>query len=407
MVSRERITEHETWPALRWQTRDWQPAENALISRRKREAATGPYETALVPHIADRAVHLPTDVLAEAEEVAVEIARFDAEASEVLGDGEIAPIASVLMRSESSASSQIENLTVGARQLALAELGEEASANARMVAGNVAAMRAAVQLAGEISADSILGMHAALMSGQQRPEPGGWRQQQVWIGGNDAGPRQATFVPPHHSRVPEDVADLVEFTARTDVPVISHAAIAHAQFETIHPFTDGNGRTGRALVHAMVQRAGLTSRVTVPISAGLLADTQAYVDCLTAYRDGDLRPIVGAITDATFRSLGNGRQLLAEISEIHGGWSEKIAARRGAAVWRTLDLLIGQPVVTVRYVQTALGVAFNTAQAAIDLLEDAGIVQQALAGRRRNRTWHAQEVTSALDVFAERAGRRG
>src|SRR5699024_2912069 len=138
--------------------------------------------------------------------------------------------------------------------------------------------------------------------------------------------------------------------------------------ETIHPFIDGNGRTGRALVHAMVHRAGLARRVTVPISAGLLASTEAYVDCLTAYRDGDPGPIVGAITDATFRSLGNGRQLLAEISEIHARWSAAITARRGAAVWRALDLLIGQPVVTVRYVQTALGVSFNTAQSAIDLL---------------------------------------
>ncbi|WP_210418198.1 Fic family protein [Ruania zhangjianzhongii] len=361
----------------------------------------------MVPKIASQPVRLPTGLLAEAEEAAVEIARFDVEASAVLGDGEIAPITTMLMRSESSASSQIENLTVGARQLALAELGEEASANARMVAGNVAAMRAAVELAGEISADTIVGMHAALMSGQQGVIPSQWRQQQVWIGGSDAGPHQATFVPPHRSLVPAAVADLVEFTARTDVPVISHAAIAHAQFETIHPFTDGNGRTGRALVHAMVQRAGLTRRVTVPISAGLLSDTAAYVDCLTAYRDGDLAPIVGAITDATFRSLGNGRKLLAEISEIHARWSQQINARRGVAVWRTLDLLIGQPVVTVRYVESALGVAFNTAQAAIDLLEEAGIVHQAVAGRRRNRTWHAREVTSALDSFAERAGRRG
>lgn len=105
MPAHTRTAAGETWPALGWQTDNWHPNENVLISRRKRAAATGPYQSALVPNIARQPVHLPTDLLAEAEEAAVAIARFDAEASAVLGDGEIAPITSVLMRSESSASS--------------------------------------------------------------------------------------------------------------------------------------------------------------------------------------------------------------------------------------------------------------------------------------------------------------
>lgn len=185
-----------------------------------------------------------------------------------------------------------------------------------------------------------------------------------------------------------------------------HAAIAHAQFETIHPFSDGNGRTGRALVHAMVQRSGLTRRVTVPISAGLLADTSAYVDCLSAYRAGELAPIITALTQATFRAIDNGRQLLSDLQDIVGRWRQGLRVRRGAAAWRLVDLLIGQPVVTVRYVQEHLGVSYPTAQSAIDQLESIDVLAQAVVGRRRNRTWHAREVTEALDAFAARAGRR-
>ncbi|SEE64132.1 Fic family protein [Ruania alba] len=336
----------------------------------------------------------------------MQVARFDNAASEVLGDREIAPISAVLLRSESAASSQIENITVGARQLALAELGEEASANARLVSGNVSAIQAALNRASDISTETIVEMHAALMARQTLHTGGTWRTQQVWIGGDAAGPHRATFVPPHHSRVQAAMDDLVTFTARTDLPAFVHAAIAHAQFETIHPFTDGNGRTGRALVHAMVRRSGLSRRVTVPISAGLLTDTADYVRTLTAYREGDLAPLLVGMIEATFRALANGHQLLADIHEIDSRWREAITARRGAAVWRTIDVLIGQPVVTVRHIQAQLGVSAHTAQAAIDALESVGILTQAVAGRRRNRTWHAREVTQALDAFAERAGRR-
>ena len=105
---------------------------------------------------------------------------------------------------------------------------------------------------------------------------GRWRDEQVWIGGDSFGPHDAEFVPPHHARVPALMADLIKFTSRADLPLLSQAAIAHAQFETVHPFADGNGRTGRALIHAMLRGHRLTRNVTVPVSAGLLTDTRSY-----------------------------------------------------------------------------------------------------------------------------------
>ncbi len=102
---------------------------------------------------------------------------------------------------------------------------------------------------------------------------------------------------PH--RVPAAIDDLMAFAARDDVPLLAQIAVAHAQFETIHPFTDGNGRTGRALVQAMLRNKGLTRQVTVPVSAGLLADTDGYIAALTAYRDGDAAPIVERFAEAS------------------------------------------------------------------------------------------------------------
>ena len=105
------------------------------------------------------------------------------------------------------------------------------------------------------------------------------------------------------------MADLVEFMRRDDLPVLAHAAIAHAQFETIHPFTDGNGRTGRTLMHAMLEAKGLLRTVTVPISAGLLADTPRYFTGLTDYQRGDPETITRAVGDAVFCGVADARWL--------------------------------------------------------------------------------------------------
>ena len=116
-------------------------------------------------------------------------------------------------------------------------------------------------------------------------------------------PIGATFVGPRHELVPGAVDDLIAFTQRDDISALPQIAVAHAQFETIHPFTDGNGRTGRALVQALLRNKGLTRQVTVPVSAGLLAGTDAYFDALTSYRSGDAAPIVERFTEAsTWRS---------------------------------------------------------------------------------------------------------
>ena len=117
-------------------------------------------------------------------------------------------------------------------------------------------------------------------------------------------PHDAMFVPPRHETVPAAIEDLIGFIDRDDLPVLAQAALAHAQFETIHPFPDGNGRTGRALIHAELRNKRLTRNVTVPVSAGLLVDTDAYFEALTAYRLGDTAPIVEQLAAAAFAAVG-------------------------------------------------------------------------------------------------------
>jgi Fic family protein len=390
------------WPPLGWETRPWRPGiapEHVSAGMRRRHS--GPYRAAVVPLIADRRPHLPPEITAPAEEASVEIARFDAE----LGT-EVAPFAAVLLRSESASSSMIENLTSGAKSIALAELGSTGKRNATEIIGNVAAMRAALELAERLDADAILAMHAVLLGGLHPDIAGRWRSEQVWIGGTSFGPHEAMFVPPHHDHVAPLIADLVAFMRRTDLPLLVQAAIAHAQFETIHPFPDGNGRTGRALIHSMLRRHGLTQNVTVPVSAGLLTDTTTYFDALTAYREGEPATIVRRLADASFAATTNGRQLVAALRSIRAGWDDTIKARRGAAAWKVADLLLRQPVIDAATVGAELGIAPQNAQRAIAPLAEAGVLTE-FTGFTRNRMWQAREVLTALDDFAARAGRRG
>jgi Fic family protein len=248
-------------------------------------------------------------------------------------------------------------------------------------------------------------MHEALLERSAPDIAGRWRDQQVWIGGGDLGPHGAAFVPPHHSRVRAAIADLVAFVDRDDVPVLAHAALAHAQFETIHPFPDGNGRTGRALVHSLLRTGGVTRHVTVPVSAGLLVDVDRYFDALTAYRSGDPFPIVERMAEAAYAAVHSGRALVAELRVIKDGWSGSLTARRQAVVWRALDVVIRQPVLDSALLQRELQVTAQAADGAIARFVEIGALRQFTAGRR-NRVYEAPDVLAALDAFAERSIRQ-
>jgi Fic family protein len=390
-----------TWPALGSTAIPWQPIEGLLdVSRRALRSTPATFEAAVVPTIADAELVLPGDLAADLDEATRLLATFDAG-----GAGEIAPFASVLLRSESAASSQIENLTSSARALAEAEIGEGSRANAAVILANVRTMQAALDLAGRLDEDTVLAMHRALMAQQTQHPAGRWREQQVWVGGSALHPGEAHYVPPVASDVPALMADLVAFMDRDDLPPLAHAALAHAQFETIHPFTDGNGRTGRALLHSVLLHTGAIHRVTVPISAGLLAIRDDYFDALTAYRRGEAEPILRCVAEAARNGTHIGERLVGTLRQVRADWAGKVTARAGSAAWSMLDLLLRQPVVTARVVVRELGVSPPTAQAALQRLVEDGVLRES-TGHRRNRVYRAPTVLAALDAYADGLGRR-
>ena len=393
--------------SVSWETLPWDNHGNPRpMSRAQRAAIRPTYRAAVPAEIARLDATIEPAVLAAVDDARAEIARFDADLATMLAGTEVAPLSAVLLRTESASSSQIENIIAGAKALALAELGvARYGSNAGLVAANVDAMNRALELADDVTPETILAIHEALMRGQAHAQPGQFRTEQAWIGGTSASPHTAAFVPPHHSRVEAAIHDLCAFIERTDLPLLAQAAIAHAQFETIHPFNDGNGRTGRALVHAMLKHGGATTRTTVPVSAGLLTDTDSYFAALTAYRNGDMSRIVERFTEAAFAAAHNGRTLAADLVRVYETWSSTLKVRQTAAVWQVLPLLLSHPALTSAVVQEATGLSQPAADNVIKQLREAGILTKA-SGARRYVVWVANDVTRALDGFAARARRR-
>lgn len=399
----------EAW-SVGFEQLHWELDETVPMSRRERASARGAYQASIPPFITDLPLVLDATVAVDAAEATMALARFDAEMTGRLssfgpGEHKMSPLDAVLLRTESASSSRIEQITANARNLALAGIGEKTGDDAQLVATNADAMRTAIALSEEVSPHTILAVHTALLADTDPEQAGKWRGSQVWMGGRGSTPHSATFVPPAHHRVPELIDDLVDFTRRADLQPLVQAAVAHAQFETIHPFPDGNGRTGRALVHAMLRNAGVTAQITVPVSSGLLSNVEAYYEALGDYREGNLDPIVQEFTRAAFRAIHNGRTLVEDLVRVHSDWLGRVKARGDAAVWRALPLLVSQPAVTVNYLKQNLGISQPAALRAVNQLVEAGVVESA-GNPRRSRVWAATEVTSALDEFAARAGRR-
>ena len=393
-------------PAISWASLDWeqQPLwqhRDPLASHRARQRNTGEFKSAVTPRIAEQTPQLSPQLHTLVQDCTRTITRFDEQHATLGG----MPFAAVLLRGESASSSQIENLTVSARRLSLAVVGASSSAvghNAELVARNVRAMQAALEAAESLTIESIMHMHHELTAGTLE-DAGKFRQQWVWVGGQS--PVTADYVAPHWKLVPAVMNDLVEFLARRDLDPLVQAAIAHAQFETIHPFTDGNGRTGRALISALLMARGVTKHVVLPISSGLLHDVADYIAALTEYRVGDIEPMIRCFIQASNAAVENARILAEDLS----GLRDKIlgtARRTTSALKAVADFCCTEPAFTVQMVEQNTSVAPATIYRIITTLEKAGVIRREKTFVLGQRVWTVPHLNDALDAFAARAGRR-
>lgn len=388
------------WPTIAFETCAWNrdPDDSAIIPKSRRRKILSTYEAAVPASIATLPVEIPAPLAQRIAEVEVSLARFDqAQAARDYA------LPALLLRSESSSSSQIERLTSSVRNVALAELSRKAPANALLIANNVIAMHEALDQSGRIEVESICAIHDVLMRGTH--ETMGLRDEQVWIGGSPYSPHGATFVPPHASRIPSCLDDLVTFGTREGIPTTAKAAIFHAQFETIHPFTDGNGRTGRALLHRMLAADEALQHTMLPVSAGLLHDAERYMDALDAYHDGKIEPIIECLADALELSVVIGTRIASEVDGILCEWASENTDRAGSASHHLPALLVEQPVVDVAFVASRLGITDRAARNLVETACERGILAK-IGNAKRGAFYQAPDLIAVLEEASSLQGIR-
>jgi Fic family protein len=325
------------------------------------------------------------------------------------GGAALVPLARLLLRTESIASSKVEGMQLGVRELARAEAKAESGiapgATASEVLANIDAMVLAVDAAAEspvFGLEQILAIHRRLLErAPHRHIAGRLRQGQNWIGGNDFNPCGANFVPPPREDVDRLLADLCRAMNDDTLSPLVQAALVHAQFETIHPFDDGNGRAGRALVHVVVRRRGLARHFIPPVSVVFAGARARYIDGLTQYRGDGVIEWIEHFAAATISAARLARACIGAVSGLQERWRALVRAspavpRAGAAAWAIIDTLPAHPMISAPVAAAATGRARSRVYEAVDQLVAAGVLLPLSVGKR-NRWW---EAAGLLDLIA-------
>ncbi|ADG73073.1 filamentation induced by cAMP protein Fic [Cellulomonas flavigena DSM 20109] len=381
-----------TFPVHTRETLPWVPA-----SGRRAEIPT--YDAAIPPLIADLRVTVGGDTIEHARAAAVEVAVLERNHA-----GQVTTLEPFLLRTEAIASSRIEEELTTVDQLARAQLGIRAPRTARTVKGAIDGLTLMIDRSGDgVDLADILAAHRPLMADdpEEKWHAGELRTVQNWIGGSHRSPRGAVHVPPTPARVPGLMDDLVRFMRRTDLDPIVQAAVAHAQFESIHPFTDGNGRVGRSLINALWRYRSLTRQMAVPVASAIVAERERYFGLVNDYRDGHVEPFVLFLADATRRSAREATVSAERLRELPDVWQERVHARAGSAVETLLRLLPQHPVVDAGDVARLTGVSTARAYAAIGRLEEAGVLRR-ITESRRDMAWAAGDVLDEADLMMDR-----
>ena len=376
----------------------WRADFNAYGGRKARQAFS--YEAYVPDPIAELDAKLSADIVQVVVEAEHAIRRLNDHSQ----SANLEAVARPLLRAESVASSRIEGLTLSQRRLAEALFDpEHTDVTARSVLNNILAMEEAIRLGdaqAPLSVRDVQVIHRTLLNTPDDARLAGViRASQNWIGGSHDSPRDAAFIPPPPDEVPALLEDLCTFLARSDLPAVVQAAIAHAQFEAIHPFGDGNGRVGRCLIHVVLRQRGLAQNYVPPVSALLATNAAAYVGGLTAYREGRLEEWVGTFAAAMRAAGEQARALATRLDQLQHDWWEKAGRpRRGSGAARLIGVLPAYPVLDAATVAQVLDSSMQVARLAIRPLVDAGILTQITLGKR-NRAWAAKEVFAVINAF--------
>lgn len=363
------------------------------------------YETYMPDELSSFTVSLDAQLAESVAEAEQAIRRLNDEAGSIL-----APLARLLMRTESIASSKVAKMRLGIHELARAESRTESGimpdATTLELLASVDAMILAVdEVAGaeRFGVEEILAIHRRVLGVvPQRQFAGRVRTLQNWVGGNDYNPCGADFVPPPPEELGRLLADLCAAINDGSMPPIMQAAMVHAQFEAIHPFDDGNGRAGRALVHVVLRRRGVAPRFVPPIGVVLGAARNNYIAALMRYRADSVLAWLEYFTVATIRAARLADSYVEAVRALQQRWRDQLRAAahvpedEGVA-WAIVELLPARPIISASVAAAGTDRPAALVSRGIAELVAAGVLMPLVEGRQDQR-W---EAVGLLDLVAQ------
>jgi len=308
------------------------------------------------------------------------------------------------VRREAVLSSRIEGTQATLGELLAAEAGaavERSPADLREVANYVAALEYGVERLRTLplSLRLVRELHEKLMHGVRgdAATPGEFRRSQNWVGPAGCTPATATFVPPPPEQLMDCLGAWEQFLHDDSLPPLVHAALAHSQFEAIHPFLDGNGRVGRLLITLLFSARGVLPTPLLYLSAWFEATRQTYYARLLGVTErGEWEEWLAYFLAGTAEQADDAIGRIQRIDGLLARWREQLAKAPSRLPEKAIDLFAENPFWSVNKLSLRLGVAFTTAQRAVDRLESANIV--ALTGEaRRNRVYCARAILEILE----------
>ncbi len=310
----------------------------------------------------------------------------------------------LLLRAEAINSSRIEGNMTSIRNLSLAVAGATSKSGARTTVKNVECLEQILKNPShKISRASLLADHSEIMSGKAKAAPGRFRRgdEEVYV---------SNFAAPLPSKVEELIRDWVRFANRTGIDIIQHIAIAHSQFESIHPFCDGNGRTGRAATQRMLLR---TNYRTLPVSAALLAIREHYYDTFTAYQKGELEYPIHIHAVAFWAAAKSLNEYIPDHKFIFSKWCELSDAndRQKANTKKALNWISKNPAFTQDILAKEIGISSKTSIRIIERLAELEIVKP---GRKTHKSengytkqiWEAHEIYDLVESVEKSVANR-
>lgn len=376
----------------------WTPDFSRASRRHMRKQR---YKAFIPARIAESEPELPSATMAISERAGNEVRELN---SDHVGLVSLEGMGRQLLRSEALASSQIEGLSISHRKLAEADLeGRQGHHKAQEILGTIKAMERAMEIgaeASDLTPESITDIHREVAIVPPLDKIAGeFRREASWIGGSE--PPGAEYVGPPHQYVPELIEDLCQFMNRDDLPPIPQAAIAHAQFELIHPFGDGNGRVGRCLIHVLFRRRSLAPRYVPPLSLVLGANKDAYIAGLQEFRDGETDQWVRQFAKSTEIAADKARQFSDQIVQLQERWLAQLGnIRKDAAARSLIDVLPKYPIITAAVAQKEIERSKPATINALAQLENARVLTRH-RNQKKGDSWESKELFALLNQFED------